>query len=154
LWIRAPSSVIYGVERVNVKFAMPRRQPRRRSQWRRDVIPQCHGLWCRARGLFFKIFPKNTLVRIFQKKRAKKLKKRLFCSQTDGGPEKTGRAWPHAHMGKETRRKGKPAKQWERPLVFDGGALSPADFQRSALVGSAAAAMPTVGYVGGQPRYV
>jgi hypothetical protein len=50
---------------------MPRRQPRRRSPWRRDVIPWRHGPWSRprepqrrgpwrrARGTFFEIFPKE-----------------------------------------------------------------------------------------------
>jgi hypothetical protein len=102
-------TVIYGVERVNVKFAMPRRQPRRRSQWRRDVIPQCHGLWCRARGLFFKIFSKNTLVRIFQK-RAKKLKKTfvLFPNRRRTGEDRKGMAaCPHGQRKQKEGQTGK-----------------------------------------------
>jgi hypothetical protein len=38
---------------------LPCRQPRRRSPGRRDVIPQRHGPWRRARGPFFEIFPKR-----------------------------------------------------------------------------------------------
>jgi hypothetical protein len=57
------SAVICGAEGLNVKFAMTRRlpchQPRRRSPGRRDVIPQRHGPWRRARGPFFEIFPKG-----------------------------------------------------------------------------------------------